>query len=397
MNLPTVHPVDLSRDAALRTLIDGKAKPPGALGRIEALALQLALIHGHDRPTADRALLLVFAGDHGLTEEGVSRYPAAVTVAMVATLLAGKASANAFAKAVGAEVRIVDAGVNADLLPHPLLVNAKVRKGSRNAAREAALTMDEVELALTRGADIARAAIAEGHDVLVLGEMGIGNTASSALIASRLAPAALEVCVGRGTGHDDAGLAHKLAVLQRVDARAAPALASVRSAPALASARSAPALASARSAPALASARSAPALASARSAPALASARSSASEPLAVLAEFAGLEIVMMAGAVLGAAAARRPVLVDGFICSAAALAAIRLVPAARDYCIFTHRSAEPGHSIILSALAAQPLLELDLRLGEGTGALLAVPLVRAAALMLTDVASLDDVMAGKL
>jgi nicotinate-nucleotide--dimethylbenzimidazole phosphoribosyltransferase len=118
---------------------------------------------------------------------------------------------------------------------------------------------------------------------------------------------------------------------------------------------------------------------------------------LAVLAEFAGLEIVMMAGAVLGAAAARRPVLVDGFICSAAALAAIRLVPAARDYCIFTHRSAEPGHSIILSALAAQPLLELDLRLGEGTGALLAVPLVRAAALMLTDVASLDDVMAGKL
>jgi nicotinate-nucleotide--dimethylbenzimidazole phosphoribosyltransferase len=343
MNLPTVLPVDVSFETALRALIDGKAKPPGALGRIESLAVQLALIHGHDKPTADRALLLVFAGDHGLTDEGVSRYPAAVTVAMVATLLAGKASANAFAKAVGAEVRIIDAGVNADLPPHPLLVDAKVRKGSRNAALEAALTMEEVELALTRGADIARAAIAQGHDVLVLGEMGIGNTASSALIASCLAPAPLELCVGRGTGHDDAGLAHKLAVLQR------------------------------------------------------AASRSPALEPLAVLAEFGGLEIVMMAGAVLGAAAARRPVLVDGFICSAAALAAIRLVPAARDYCVFTHRSAEPGHSVILSALAAQPLLELDLRLGEGTGALLAVPLVRAAALMLTEVASLDDVMAGRL
>ena len=343
MNLPTVHPVDWSHEPALRTLINGKAKPPGALGRIEELALQLALIHGHNHPVADRAELLVFAGDHGLTEDGVSRYPAAVTVAMVATMLAGKASANAFARAVGAQVRIVDAGVNADLAAHPLLIEAKVRKGSRNAAREPALTADEVALALTRGADIARHAISRGQDMIVLGEMGIGNTASSALIASRLAPAPLATCVGRGTGHDDAGLAHKLAVLQR------------------------------------------------------AAARSAASEPLEVLAEFGGLEIVMMAGAVLGTAAARRPVLVDGFICTAAALAAIRLVPAARDYCIFTHRSAEPGHTVMLNAVAAEPLLDLGLRLGEGTGALLTVPLVRAAACMLTDVASLDDVMAGRL
>ncbi|RYX92618.1 MAG: nicotinate-nucleotide--dimethylbenzimidazole phosphoribosyltransferase [Comamonadaceae bacterium] len=343
MNLPDVKPVDLSAAPALRALIDGKAKPPGALGRIEDLALQLALIHGHERPTAQRALLAVFAGDHGLTEDGVSRYPAAVTVAMVATLLAGKASANAFAAAVGAEVRIIDAGVNADLAAHPLLVDAKVRKGSRNAAREPALTAGEVGLALSRGATIAASAMGEGFDMLVLGEMGIGNTASSALLASRLAPAQLESCVGRGTGHDDAGLAHKLAVLQR------------------------------------------------------AAGRSAATAPLQVLAEFGGLEIAMMAGAVLGAAAARRPVLVDGFICSAAALAAVRLVPAARDYCIFTHRSAEPGHAVILNALGAEPLLDLGLRLGEGTGALLAVPMVRAAANLLTGVASLEDVLAGRL
>ncbi|RRN63066.1 nicotinate-nucleotide--dimethylbenzimidazole phosphoribosyltransferase [Caulobacter sp. 602-1] len=341
MTLPTVTPVDLSQAPRLRASIDGKAKPLGALGRIEDLAARLALIAG-ERPL-DRALLLVFAGDHGLTAEGVSAYPSSVTQAMVATFLAGKASANAFARAVGAELRVVDAGVDAELPSHPNLLAQKVRRGTRNAAVEPALTPEEVDRALEAGARIAREAAAEGFEILALGEMGIGNTASAALLMHRLAPAPLAECVGRGTGHDDAGLARKLAVLER------------------------------------------------------AAARSDATEPAAVLAEFGGLEIAMMTGAVIGAASARIPVLVDGFIASAAALAAIRMVPAAQDYCVFCHRSAERGHQRMMAALEVEPLLDLGLRLGEGTGALLALPVVRAASRLISDVASLDDVLSGRL
>ena len=343
MTLPAVSPVDPSGADALRTLLDAKAKPLGALGRIEDLAVRLGLIADGPPPSFDRALLLVFAGDHGMNAEGVSAYPSAVTQAMVATFLAGKASANAFARAVGAELRVVDAGVDAALPPHPALLDAKVRRGSRNAAVEPALTQVEVAAALERGADIARQAVEEGFEIIALGEMGIGNTASAALIMHRLAPAPLAQCVGRGAGHDDAGLARKIAVLER------------------------------------------------------AAARSAATPPLDVLAEFGGLEIAMMAGAIIGAASAKIPVLVDGFIVSAAALVAIRLVPAAKDYCVFCHRSAEQGHGRLLAALEVEPLLALDLRLGEGTGALLALPMVRAASRLLSDVASLDDVLNGRL
>jgi nicotinate-nucleotide--dimethylbenzimidazole phosphoribosyltransferase len=338
-----IVPLDRSGEAALRALVDGKAKPLGALGRIEDLAVQLALIAGRPDPTVGKALLLVFAGDHGLTESGVSAYPSEVTAAMVATLLAGRASANAFARAVGAEVRVVDAGVAIDLAPHPALIAAKVRRGSRNAALGPALTAAEVESALARGGSIVRQVVTEGFDVLAVGEMGIGNSASAALIVHRLAPAPLADCVGAGAGHDAEGLARKLAVLET------------------------------------------------------AAARSQAAEPLDVLAEFGGLEIIMMAGAILGAAAARRPVLVDGFIAGAAALAAIRLEPACADYCIFAHRSAERGHAAVLQALGVAPLLDLSMRLGEGTGALLALPLIRAAAALLTEVASLDDVRSGRI
>jgi nicotinate-nucleotide--dimethylbenzimidazole phosphoribosyltransferase len=341
MILPTVTPVDHDQAQKLRALIDGKAKPPGALGRIEDLAVRLGLITGER--ALDKALLLVFAGDHGLTAEGVSAYPSSVTQAMVATFLAGKASANAFARAVGAELRVVDAGVNAELPVHPNLLNEKVRRGTRNAAVEPALTSDEVTQALATGVRLARDAAVEGVDILAFGEMGIGNTASAALLMHRLTPAPLAECVGRGTGHDDAGLARKLATLER------------------------------------------------------ASARSGATDPLEVLAQFGGLEIAMMAGAVIGAASAKVPVLVDGFIASAAALAAIRLVPAAKDYCVFCHRSAEQGHRRMLEALEVEPLLDLGLRLGEGTGALLALPAVRAASRLLSDVASLDDVLHGRL
>ncbi len=343
MTLPSITPVDRNQAAMLRAMIDGKAKPLGALGRIEALAVQLGLIAGHVAPRADRALALVFAGDHGLTQAGVSSYPAAVTQAMVATFLAGKASANAFARAAGADLRVVDAGVDGELPEHPNLVSAKIRRGTRNAAEEAALTAPELQAALETGARLAIDAISEGYDVLLLGEMGIGNTASASLIMHRLAPAPLTDCLGAGAGHDAQGLARKKAALER------------------------------------------------------AAHRSDASAPLDVLREFGGLEIAMMTGAVLGAASARRPVLIDGFISSAAALAAIRLEPAARDYCVFAHGSAENGHRRMLAALDVEPLLQLDMRLGEGSGALLALPLVRAAARLLTDVATLEDVLAGRL
>lgn len=329
--------------AAVRAHLDAQARPPGSLGRIEDLAVRLAVIQQSLAPQIDTASLLVFAGDHGLTQDRVSAYPAEITQAMVATLLSGRASANAFARAVGAEVRIIDAGVDAELVPHPLLIDAKVARGTRNAAREPAMSVEEVELALSRGAEQAIAALDRGADVLVLGEMGIGNSASAALLMHRLAPAPLLNCVGVGTGHDAAGLEHKRAVLTR------------------------------------------------------ACDRHPANEPLEVLRQFGGLEIAMMAGAVLGAAERGAPVVIDGFICTAAALVAVRLRPKAREVCLFAHRSAEAGHDRMLKAVQAEPLLDLGLRLGEGTGGLLAIPLLRAAAALLSDVTSLDDVMAGRV
>jgi nicotinate-nucleotide--dimethylbenzimidazole phosphoribosyltransferase len=340
---PAIAPLGREHSAFIRARLDGKAKPPGSLGRIEDLAVQLGLIRYPDEPRANNAALLVFAADHGLTQEGVSQYPSAVTTAMVMTYLAGKASANAFAAASGVALRVIDAGVAAELPAHPNLIAAKIRMGTANAALEPAMTQQEASDALARGCNLAIDEIHNGADVIALGEMGIGNTAASALLVHRLAPAPLNSCIGVGAGQNEDGLARKRAAIEK------------------------------------------------------AAARSDVTAPLDVLREFGGLEIAMMAGAVLGAASLRRPVVIDGFISSAAALVAIRLCPAARGYCIFAHRSAEKGHDIALAALEAQPLLDLGLRLGEGTGALLAVPLIRAAARLLTDVADLSDVLSGNI
>lgn len=340
LDLPTIPALDRSLESALRARIDGKAKPPGSLGRIEDLALRLGLIQARLDPVADRATILLFAGDHGLTEEGVSSYPASVTRAMVATILAGRSTLNAFARAVGAELRVVDAGVAAELAPHPLLIPAKIRPGTRNAAREPAMSVDEAMAAIRTGVRVTIEAVADGADCLALGEMGIGNTASAALLMHRLGPADLDLCIGAGAGHDEAGMARKRGAIHR------------------------------------------------------AAVRSGAAESLEVLAEFGGFEIAMMAGAILGGASQRRPVVVDGFIATAAALVVARLAPESLGYCIFAHRSAEAGHDRLLKLLGAEPLLDLSLRLGEGSGAALAIPLVRAAARLLTDVADLADVLA---
>jgi nicotinate-nucleotide--dimethylbenzimidazole phosphoribosyltransferase len=241
------------------------------------------------------------------------------------------------------KLRVVDAGIDAEIPAHPGLIDAKIRRGTRNAARESAMTRDEARDAVASGASIIAASIDAGTDVLAIGEMGIGNTTSAALLMHRLAPAPLADCIGAGAGLDSAGIAHKFAVAKR------------------------------------------------------AAQRSGATVPLDVLAEFGGYEIAMMAGAVLGAAARRRPIVIDGFIACAATLVAVRLQPAARDYCVFSQRSAERGHALLLNALDAKPHLDLGLRLGEGTGAVLTVPLLRAAAGILTEMADLSDVLGGTL
>jgi len=340
---PQIRALDRALEPACRAAIDGKAKPLGSLGRIEDLAVQLSLIWHPEAPRASRAVLLVFAGDHGLVEEGVSQYPSAVTPAMVRTFLAGRASANAFAAAAGVEIRVIDAGVAVDMPAHPGLLGAKVRHGTANAARQPAMSIDEAKAALARGRTIALRAVGDGAEIIAIGEMGIGNTASAALLMHRLAPAPLRDCIGAGAGQDQAGMAKKRTALER------------------------------------------------------AASRSDATAPLDVLAEFGGLEIAMMAGAIFGAAEQRRPVAVDGFIASAAALVAIRMRPEVQDYCVFAHRSAERGHGLLLESIGAKPLLELGMRLGEGTGAVLAIPILRAAARLVTDVADLQDVLAGKI
>lgn len=329
----TIPPLDRTPEAAIRDLIDGKAKPVGSLGRLEALALQIALVRGAARPSLGAARSVVFAGDHGITAEGVSAHPPEVTAAMVANFLSGGATISAFARIAGAQLRVVDAGVAAPLPAHPHLTDAKIAPGTRNAAAEPAMAPAQRDAALDKGIALAREAVADGVDILAPGEMGIGNTASASLIVHRLAPAPLDAVIGRGAGLDDAGLARKRAVLAR------------------------------------------------------AAARTDAADPLAVLAEFGGFEIAMMAGFMLGGAAENRIVVVDGFIAGAAALVAARLAPAARERMVFAHRSAEPGAKAILDALDAGPLLDLGLRLGEGSGAALAIPMVRAAAAILTDVA----------
>jgi len=336
---PDPPPLDPALRRALRAAVDGKAKPPGSLGRIEDLAVQIGAIQGRMDPRVGRATALVFAGDHGLTEEGVSAYPSAVTAAMTGMFLSGRATVSAFAGAVGVEVRVIDVGVAAHLPAHPAMVAAKVRAGTRNAAREPAMTQAECARALAVGFDLAQAAVRDGADAIALGEMGIGNTASASLIMHRLAPAPLEACVGQGAGHDKAGMARKLAALER------------------------------------------------------AAQRSDATAPLEVMRQFGGYEIAAMAGAAFGAAAARRPVVVDGFIAGAAVLAAFRMRPDILAYCVFAHVSAEQGHRLMLEAMDARPLLDLGLRLGEGTGAVLAMPLLRAAARLLTDVADLTEVV----
>ena len=338
-HLYPVAPVDRNLEAALRHKIDTKTKPLGALGQLEGLALQIGLARQSLTPALAQPHIIVFAGDHGAAKAGVSAYPQDVTWQMVENFLAGGAAINVFARANGIGLTVVDAGVAHDFGVRPNLVDAKIAPGTANYIEGAAMTSEQRDLAMARGADLVKSLAAAGCDVIGFGEMGIGNTAAASLITHCLTGATLADCVGRGTGLDDAGLAKKRELLGQ----------------------------------------------------ALARYDGPRDDALAVLARFGGFEIAMMAGAMLAAAQLRLVVLVDGFICSAAALIATRLAPAFIDYAVFCHASAEAGHKAQLATLGARPLLDLGLRLGEGTGAALAWPLLRAACAFLHEMASFES------
>jgi len=333
---PTIASVaNAALAARLRHRIDHLTKPLGSLGRMEALMLQIGLLQGRIEPRLEQPQAIVFAADHGLAARGVSAYPAEVTAQMVENFLAGGAAISVLARLHGLALTIVDAGVRAPIVARAGLVSRPVARGTADALEGPAMTPAQCVQALELGREVVRS---RPGNALVLGEMGIANTSAAALIAARLTGAPLARCVGRGTGLDDAALARKLGVLEQVAARHAEA-----------------------------------------------------TQPLDVLAAVGGFEIAALAGAMLQAASERRLVVIDGFIVGAALLVAHALQPAVLQACVFAHRSHEAGHALLLDHLGAEPLLALELRLGEGSGAALAWPLVTGAIALLNGMASFDS------
>ena len=327
---------------ALQHRLDQLTKPRGALGRLEALALQIGLLQQTTTPRLHAPQLVVFAADHGLTAQGVSAYPSEVTAQMVENFLAGGAAVSVLARQHGLALTVVDAGVRHHFAPRAGLLDRKVAPGTADASLGAAMSAAQCALAIEHGRGVVRGL--PGNAVL-LGEMGIGNTSSAALLLARIGGFELADCVGRGTGLDDAGLAHKRAVLGRVLALHDDVGTNVES----------------------------------------------ARDPLAALAAFGGFEIAMLVGAALQAAAERRLIVVDGFIVGAAILVAAKLEPTVLDACVFSHLGDEAGHARLIDHLGVQPLLQLGLRLGEGSGAALAWPLIDSALRLLGEMASFES------
>jgi len=331
----------LDEDAMRRAKdrLDRLTKPRESLGRIESLAIQLVGITRQLPPPVARKAVAVFAADHGVAVEGVSAYPQSVTAQMVANFLRGGAAINVLARRAGARVMVVDIGVAADVPSHPALVEMKLGRGTANLADGPAMTREQARAAIEAGAHVAQRLFADGVDVIGIGEMGIANTTASSAITAVLTGQPIERVTGRGTGIDEAAHHHKLRVIER----------------------------------------------------ALAVNHPDATDPLDVLAKVGGFEIGGLIGVILAAAQLRIPILVDGFITGAAALLAATMESHVVSYLIASHCSQEPGHRVILETLRLRPLLELDLRLGEGTGAALAMPLLDAAAAILGEMATFDE------
>lgn len=334
-----IQPLDNVAMALARARQDALTKPQGSLGRLEELSLQLAGITAQPLPQVGRKVIFTMAGDHGVVAERVSAFPQEVTPQMVYNFLRGGAAINVLARQVGARVVVVDMGVAAGLEPHPDLIVKKVALGTRNIAASPAMTREQALQALLAGIEVLEEELPKGVDIVGTGDMGIGNTTPSAAIAAAFTGRPAADIVGRGTGVDDAGLARKVAAVEK----------------------------------------------------ALAANKPNPADALDVLAKVGGFEIGGLAGLILSAAAHRLPVIIDGFISGAAAMIAVSLAPQARLYIIASHRSQERGHQIMLEWLGLKPLLDLDLRLGEGTGAALAMSLAEAACRILAEMATFSE------
>jgi nicotinate-nucleotide--dimethylbenzimidazole phosphoribosyltransferase len=337
--LARIQPLDEHVAEEARSRHEQLTKPPGSLGRLEELGVQLAAIYRTVKPVIRGKAIAVFAADHGVAEAGVSAYPKAVTAQMVENFLRGGAAVNALARSVDAALVVVDVGVDADFGEHPQLLAKKVRRGSKNMLEHPAMTEGEALAAIEVGIQTADALVAGGANLLAGGEMGIGNTTAAAAITAVFTGKPPQAVTGRGTGLDEVRLAHKVRVVEAALKKHCP----------------------------------------------------DAARPLEVLASVGGLEIAALTGFYLAAVARRVPVMLDGFIATAAALVAAALAPAAKGYFIAAHLSAEPGHAAQLETLELAPLLALNMRLGEGSGALLAMPLAQGAARVLAEMATFAE------
>lgn len=342
----SIPPLDAGAAEKARVRLNHLTKPEGSLGRLEDLAIQLAAIQGNPLPSVERRSVLVFAADHGVTAEGVSAYPREVTPAMVRNFLAGGAAINVLARLAGADLRIVDVGVDADPFPpHERLISRRVARGTQNLAREDAMTDAETRSALLTGREVVLEALGRGAQAIALGDMGIGNTTSASALVSAITGKEPREVVGRGTGIGDEALQRKIAVVEKGLAR----LGGTR-------------------------------------------------EPLRVLSALGGFEIAAIAGAALEAASHRIPVVIDGVISTAGALWATTVSPRLREFLIPAHLSQEPGHKAALQHLRLRPYLDLSLRLGEGTGAALALLLCDASCRILREMATFEEAaVAGRI
>jgi nicotinate-nucleotide--dimethylbenzimidazole phosphoribosyltransferase len=338
-----VEPLDEAAARAAAALEDRLTKPPGSLGVLEGVGVRLSAIAGRcPPPVPEPAAVAVFAGDHGVLAQGVSPWPQEVTAQMVANFVAGGAAVNVLARQVGAVVEVIDVGVAADLRAAPGLRTAKVRRGTADLSVEPAMGIDEAWASLELGCDVAADLVARGAGVLLTGDMGIGNTTASAALISAFTGAPAALVTGRGTGVDDEQLAHKVTVVDKALSRTGDL-------------------------------------------------ERHGEAAVAVLASLGGLEIAALAGFLIGGAQRRVPVLLDGVVADAAALVAVALQERCRDYLFAGHRSVEPGAAVALDHLGLEPLIDLRLRLGEGTGACLALPVLQAAARVLGEMATFDS------
>ncbi|NTU79715.1 MAG: nicotinate-nucleotide--dimethylbenzimidazole phosphoribosyltransferase [Chloroflexales bacterium] len=336
--IAAISPLDQEALHAARTHQDQLSKPQGSLGRLESLSIQIAGITGVSRPRLDTPAIVVMAADHGIAHQGVSAFAPKITLEMVRHFLAGKAAINVLARHAGARIVVVDIGMASELPPHPDLLVRRVGPGTADVSTGPAMSREQAQTAVEIGITVADEVIASGVDMIATGEMGIGNTtASSAIVAAITGRPAAEV-TGRGTGIDDAGLQRKVALIEQ----------------------------------------------------ALALHRPASADGLDVLAKVGGFEIGGMAGVMLGAAARRVPVVVDGFISGAAAMIASTLAPAVQPYLIGAHRSVERGQQAVVAHLDLEPLLDLGMRLGEGTGAALCISLCQAACKILDEMGQYD-------